>query len=187
MRVLVALILCIASCALNGCMGTAGTITIHPHSDVTRPKFCRHSVDKPIPIMWLSVSTYGADRWEPVWELAYTPESAPEPKPQNPTLSELVGPPKAADTPARPFSCITYGRSPPGYKEKAPAAPLIPDKGYSVWIRENPDGRGFFSELHFSIKSDSSGRPIKLEYHYPGGPDRRVHVVTKPNTTEVAK
>ena len=180
MRVLVALIICIASCALNGCTPGRGSVRIHPLSEVTSPAFCLHTgAKKPIAIKWLQVSTYAEERWETLWELAYAPEGTPEPKSQNPTLSELVNPPKPADTPARPFSCITYGRPPPGYKEKTPAAALIPDTWYSVEVDYRAE-RVYPAHLYFIIKSDSSGRSSKLEYKYLHGSSTRVHVITKP-------
>ena len=162
MRGRIALIICIASYALNGCVPGRGFVTIHPLSEVTSPTFCLHTAvpHEPIPTKWLKVSTYAEERWKTLWELAYAPEGS--------------------DIPARPFSCITYGRPPPGYKEKAPAAALIADKWYSARLDDNADGAFPYAELHFIIRSDSSGRTTKLEYLYPGGYDKRVHVITKP-------
>ena len=64
--------------------------------------------------------------------------------------------------PAKPFSCITYGKVPPGYKEKAAALPLIPERLYSALILDI--GRGApNSWVYFIIRSDSTGNPIKIE------------------------
>ena len=187
MRGLVALIICIGLSTASGCTPGRGFVALHPHSEVTSPTFCLHTgaPHEPIPIRWLKVSTYHEERWETLWELVFAAEGAPEPKPRNPTLSELVQPPTEAVIPARPFSCITYGRVPPGYKETTPAAPLIPDTWYAARVDYRAE-HVYPADLRFFIISDSSGRPIKLEYRYLGS-DKRVHVITNLTTTEVRK
>ena len=152
MRGLVGFIICIVSCAVNGCVPGSGIATIHPHSEVMEPTFCIHYANEPAPIKRLKVS-FGR---ETVWELKYAPE--------------------VSGIPSRPLSCITYGKPPPGYKETAPAPPLTPDISYYAWLWDN----GHAAEVYFIIRSDASGRAIKLEYKYPYGYDRRVHVITKP-------
>lgn len=191
MRALVLLTICVASCALNACIPTPARrdITIHPLSEVTCPSFCLyHGVKKPIAIKWLRVSAPGDTRSDrkTVWELAYAPESVPEPKPGAPTLSDLVQPPEPDVIPVKPFSCITYGRAPPGYKEQTPAAPLIPDTWYSVGADHRAE-RTYPAVLSFIIRSDSSGRSSTLEYKHYGGSFTRVGVITNLNTTEVTK
>lgn len=178
MRGLVALIICIASCALHGCSVGRGRVTIHPLSEVTQPVFC---LPGPRPIKWLKISTSD----ETVWALVYAPEAAPDPPPQPPTLSDLVQPPAAAAISVRPFSCITYGRAPPGYTEKAPAAPLIPGKWYSALVDYRGAGHAYPAYLRFIIRADSSDKPIKLEYRSPLSHDKRIHRITNLNTTEV--
>lgn len=174
MRGFVAVIIGIGFCALNGCTGTmgvspnAGTITIHPLSEITTPTICRHSRysgDEPLPIMRLRVGD---------WELEYAPEYF-----DSPGWESKYAPP-SIDIPVRPFSCITYGRAPPGYKENAPAPPLSLNKWHKVVIQERPAGGGR-SHLRFIIRSDSSGRPIRLEYHYRSGMglQMRVDVISK--------
>ena len=77
------------------------------------------------------------------WVIEYAPDPEVEPSP-------------------RPFSCITYGKVPPGYKEKTSAAPLIPERLYVVLLEpQEVTARG---GMYFIIRLDSTGHPTHLEY-----------------------
>ena len=77
------------------------------------------------------------------WVMEYAPEPEAEPSP-------------------RPFSCITYGKVPPGYDEKIPAVPLIPERLYTVLLEpQEVTARG---GMYFIIRLDSTGHPTQLEY-----------------------
>ena len=80
--------------------------------------------------------------------------------------------------PANTYACITYGKAPPGYKEKSPALPLTPERFYRVLIQtEDADAD---AEMYFVIRLDSVGRPVKLEYLFVHGAAqaRDVQVIT---------
>ncbi len=123
LRCLVALIGLLVT---SGCVIMAGTPSIHPHSEIMAPTFCLHS-GKSEPraitlitvirgdkvnddrIEWLESGPAWQGLWEghdqAAWVLEYAPDgSAPL---------------------AKAYSCITYGKAPPGYKETIPAQPLI--------------------------------------------------------------
>ncbi|MDE0185700.1 MAG: hypothetical protein OXP71_09615 [Candidatus Poribacteria bacterium] len=63
---------------------------------------------------------------------------------------------------ASPVTAIEYGTVPPGYKEKHPALPLIPEKVYIAYAwglsYDYPTGG-----TRFVIRADESGKPVKLE------------------------
>jgi hypothetical protein len=67
-----------------------------------------------------------------------------------------------SDPPANIFSCITYGKPLPGYKETTPALPLIPERLYRVMIVTEDATAD--ATMYFIIRLDSVGRPVKLEY-----------------------
>ena len=157
----------------------------HPHSELTTPTFClyegpfrleseRHK--KPKPINYIQVQRLNKINDEPIdwskwleyadirphidqvaWEIEYAPDSK-------------------SDPPDRRFSCITYGQVPPGYIEKIPAQPLIPERLYSVLIK-------WGGVLAFVIRVDSMGHPTHLEYAIdtplPGSRTGGVHVITR--------
>ena len=80
---------------------------------------------------------------EVAWVMEYAPDPEAEPSP-------------------RPFSCITYGKVPPGYKEKTLAVPLIPERLYVVLLEpQEVIARG---GMYFIIRLDSTGHPTHLEY-----------------------
>ena len=77
------------------------------------------------------------------WVMEYAPDPESEPSP-------------------RPFSCITYGKVPPGYEETIPAVPLIPERLYTVLLEtQEVTTRG---GMYFIIRLDSAGHPTQLEY-----------------------
>ena len=160
MRGLLGFIICIVCCAANGCVVGMGGATLHPHSELMKPTFCIHHQGEPAPIKRLTIfleSNDGSDyQSRKRWELEYAPENS--------------------DMRARPFACITYGKPPPGYKETVPAQPLIVGTYYYARIYHGRSSGGYQSEVTFIVKSDSSGAPIKLEYHHPDGSG----TITKP-------
>jgi hypothetical protein len=77
------------------------------------------------------------------WEMEYVPDDQAHPL-------------------TRPFSCITYGKVPPGYDETIPAVPLIPERLYTVLLEtQEVTARG---GMYFIIRSDLAGHPTQLEY-----------------------
>ena len=164
----------------------------HPHSEITAPAFCfydgrPHHKDKtPLPIYRIRVlrdkKQRGHERLEwrnwilwrdgryayPVaWEMEYG-DLVAEARLSRYTdqvawVMEYAPDPEAQPSP-RPFSCITYGKVPPGYIENIPAVPLIPERLYTVLL-ENPrshcTGRHvFYHPLRFS------GAPYSIGIHY---------------------
>ena len=154
----------------------AGTPSLHPHSDITAPTFCLHggkSEPRAITgiavergekvdderIEWIGSEEPWIAMWEgrdqAAWVLEYTPDgSAPLMK---------------------TYSCITYGKAPPGYKEKSPALPLTPERLYRVTI-QTKDAQSD-AGMYFIIRLDSMGRPIKLEYAPAHGGAYNVQVI----------
>ena len=65
--------------------------------------------------------------------------------------------PDGSDPPAN-----TYGKAPPGYKEKRPALPLTPERLYRVAIKTEDTSEQ--AVMYFIIRLDSVGRPVRLEY-----------------------
>ena len=159
---------------ISGCQTLLHGI-IHPHSTLTAPTFCLYggkSEPRAITriavirgekvnderIEWLeSGNTWlwkGGD--QEAWVLEYAPDtSAPS---------------------ANTFSCITYGKAPPGYKEKAPALPLTPERLYHVII-ENGDA-SVPANIFFINRLDSMGRTVKLEYTSSNHQAHNVQVIT---------
>ena len=161
----------------------------HPHSDVTTPTFCLHEGEAhdenalPVPIYriivlrdkqkrgnqrleWRNWSLWRDGRRYPVaWEMEYEDPVA-EARLNRYTdqvawVMEYAPDPEAQPSP-RPFSCITYGKVPPGYDEKIPAVPLIPERLYAVLLEtQEVTARG---GMYFIIRLDLVGHPTQLEY-----------------------
>ncbi|MYE90639.1 hypothetical protein F4X33_16765 [Candidatus Poribacteria bacterium] len=128
-------IICVGCWVSSGCQPTMLQHSYtHPHSAVTAPTFClywgetEHS--QPIRIYEITVVRHEAfsdnkpfewHNWQPghgepygdlvLWQIQYLPDD--------------VAPPLA-----RPFSCIIYGKVPPGYEERIPPVPLV-RKGFT--------------------------------------------------------
>ena len=185
-RVIFCMLIYIVCLVSSGCViDSAGNHGLpHPHSELTAPTFClydgafrleseRHK--KPLPIYYVRVKRQTKINDEPIdwnkwmeygdirpsidqvaWEIEYAPDGK-------------------SDPPERRFSCITYGKVPPGYIEKIPAEPLIPERLYTVSIS------GY--AVYFVIRVDSMGRPTHLEYAIdtplPGSRTGGVHVITR--------
>ena len=157
------LVVLIGLLVTNGCVIMAGTPSIHPHSEIMAPTFCLHDgKSEPRAITGIAVEQgekvnderiewlESDDPWIAMWEgrdqAAWALEYAPD----------------GSDPPANSYSCITYGKAPPGYKETTPALPLTPERLYRVRIvTEDADAD---ATMYFIIRLDSVGRPVKLEY-----------------------
>ena len=174
-RVIFGGIICIVCLVSSGCVIIAGTPTIHPHSDIMVPTFCLHIGSEPREITRLRVRRgdkvnderiewlESGDTWlwdgadQEAWSLEYVPD--------------------ASDPPANTYSCITYGKAPPGYKEKAPALPLTPERLYYVAIeREDATADAM---IFFIIRLDPMGRPVKIEYTSSNHDAHNVKVITR--------
>ena len=162
----------------SGCVIMAGTPSIHPHSEIAVPTFCLHrGKSEPRPITRIAVvrgDQVNDERiewresgntwlWEGGDQAAWVLEYAPD----------------GSDPPANIYSCITYGKAPPGYKEKNLALPLTPERLYRVAI-ETEDATAD-AGLYFIIRLDSEDRPVKLEYLFlhTAARARNVQVITR--------
>ena len=161
---------------MSGCITIAGTPSIHSLSEVTEPTFCLHLGSEPRGITRLTVIRgdkvnneriewlESGDTWlwkgpdQKAWILEYALD--------------------ASDPRANTFSCITYGKAPPGYKEKIPALPLTPERLYYVEI-ENRDAVAA-AEMFFITRLDPMGRPVKIEYASSNHDAHNVQVITPP-------
>ncbi len=169
-RVIVVFLIGFGCLILSGCVRLGPEPSVHPHSVVTVPTFCLYDGDAPqsivsihvvrrskddderIDIMEWSSKTPWAAADQMAWEIEYAPDSEAQPS-------------------QRPFSCITYGKVPPGYIKTTPAVSLIPERLYTVFIGDN--SKRSAGVVLFIIRSSDTGSPIKLEYsidpiHYHG-------------------
>ena len=177
MRVIAFFIICVGCLVSSGCQPIMLQHSYtHPHSAVTAPTFClywgedEHS--QPIRIYEITVVRYEGfsddkrfewENWESwrkgrsadlvMWHIQYLPDDEAHPL-------------------ARPFSCITYGKVPPGYEENIPPVPLISERLYTVQIL--PKGVTPTSRVYFIIRADSTGCLIQLEASHDGPHDVRV-------------
>ena len=169
LRAIAVLFICIGCLVSSGCVKGLHGLT-HPHSDVTAPTFCLYKVwstgwedehAPPVSIYRIRVTRAenfsgdarfewrnwrswrkGRDADEVTWEMEYVPDHEAHPL-------------------ARPFSCITYGKVPPGYIETIPAQPLTPERVYTV--RLHAEGGKPMSWVYFINRADSTGHPTQLE------------------------
>ena len=175
LRCLIPLIGLLVTC---GCMIRAGTPSIHPHSEIVAPTFCLHGgKSEPLPITritvirgdkvsderieWLKSGPPSRGLWEGGDQWAWILEYAPD----------------GSYPPANTYACITYGKPPPGYKEKSPALPLTPERLYHVMIET--DDTSDRADMYFILRLDSVGSPVKLEYIFPTLQVRDVEVITR--------
>ena len=176
LRCLVALIGLLVTC---GCVIMAGTPSIHPYSEIMAPTFCLHGgKSEPRPITGIVVERgekvnderiEWRDSGNPWWRLW---------KGRDQAAWSLEYAPDDSYPPANTYSCITYGKPPPGYKEKSPALPLTPERLYRVAIQtEGADGD---ASMYFIVRLDSVGSPVKLEYLFThtAAQARDVQVIT---------
>ena len=178
--VIAVLFICIGCLVSSGCLRGLHGLT-HPHSDVTAPTFCLYKAWKdgweaehalPVPIYRIRVTRAekfsGDERFEwrnwhswrkgraadeVTWEMEYVPDAEAHPL-------------------ARPFSCITYGKVPPGYEERIPPVPLIPERLYTVQILSK--GVTPTSRVHFIIRADLTGHLTQLEASNDGPHDIQI-------------
>jgi len=175
LRCLVALIGLLVT---SGCITIAGDPSLHPYSEIMAPTFCLHdgkSEPRTItliavirgekgndePIEWVESGPPGRGLWEgdeqATWVLEYAADGS--------------------DPLVKGFSCITYGKAPPGYKEESPALPLTPERLYRVMIEREDASHP--AEMYFIIRLDPMGRPVKLEYTPAHGGAYSVQVITR--------
>ena len=186
MRAIAVLFICIGCLVSSGCLRGLYGLT-HPHSDVVAPTFCLYEGWKdgwedehalPAPIYLIRVTRaekFGGDErfdwrnwrsWRKgrsadlvIWHIQYLPDDESHPL-------------------ARPFSCITYGKVPPGYIEKIPPLPLIPERMYTVSIGST--GLSPVARVYFIIRADSTGCPIQLEANHVHRYGRdEIHIITR--------
>ena len=165
MRFIAGFIICLGCLVTSGCQILRHAI-IHPHSEVMTPTFCLYrGSSNPSPIQQITVYTRGPGN--PVWIVEYAPGPPQQPFRRSCCITVpkhiLIQPEYTfSQKTVRPFCCITYGKVPPGYREKIMALPLIPETPY-VAIIEDLD-TGVRGDVYFVIRSDSIGRPVRLEH-----------------------
>ena len=174
------------------CLVSSGCVTDslrdglpHPNSEITAPTFCLYDGafrleseqhKEPAPIYYVSVHRHNKINDEPIDWSKWREYGAIRPHVDQVAWEIEYAPDSKSDPPERRFSCITYGKAPPGYIEKIPAEPLIPERLYSVLLKTG----GVFV---FVIRADSQGEPTHLEYAIdtplPGSRTGGVHVITR--------
>ena len=162
----------------SGCVIGAGIPSIHPHSEIMAPTFCLHGgKSEPLPITRIAVERGEKVNDERIeWRESGTPwRGVWKGRDQAAWILEYA--PDDSDPPANTYACITYGKAPPGYKEKSPALPLTPERLYRVTIKT--EDTPAHAEMYFIIRLDSVGRPVKLEYIATNLHLRDVEVITK--------
>ena len=177
LRCLVALIGLIV---MSGCITMAGTPSIHPHSEIMTPTFCLHGgKSEPQAITGIAVERGEKVNDERIeWRESDLPWIAMW-KGRDQAAWVLEYAPDGSNPPVNTYSCITYGKAPPGYRETTPALPLTPERLYRVTIQtEDADAN---ASMYFIIRLDSVGRPVKLEYLFlhTAARARDVQVITR--------
>ena len=165
-QAIVVFLICISCLVSSGCPAIILQHGYtHPHSAVTAPTFClyegRDEHSQPIRIYGITVVRYEAfsddkrfewRNWESwredlvIWQIQYLPDDEAQPL-------------------AKPLSCITYAKAPPGYDEPIPPLPLIPERMYAVSIRPTKYPLPM-SRVYFIIRADSTGHPTQLEVNH---------------------
>ena len=173
MRVIAFFVICLGCLFSSGCLNLMHGL-IHPHSEITAPTFWiydGHPQDyesKPLAIYQIIVSRGTKinderiewSKWHifsPIrtgtdqiaWEMVYDPDGK-------------------SNLPSKPFACITHGKVPPGYIERIPALPLIPERLYAVMLRPHKDKAPNLGGA-FIIRANAQGRPTHLEYRTGDG------------------
>ena len=190
-RVIFCVLISVVCLVSSGCImaDRAGPHVLpHPHSELTAPTFCLYEGvfrleseehNKPAPINSIQVCRHTKINDEPIDWSKWLEYADIRPYTDQDSWEIEYAPDGKSDLPDRRFSCITYGKAPPGYIEKIPAQPLIPERLYTVSIRGYPVG----GVLSFVIRVDSMGRPTHLEYAIntplPGSRTGGVHVITR--------
>ena len=157
----------------TGCSRHIERALIHPNSAVDPPTFCfyrenvhtkmpkRHHRSTPIAIERIEVwcKLYD-DRFE--WGSEQDKKSYKLPAKEAWIAQYLPDPLLAPTEPFDLLPCIVYGKLPPGYREKAPAIPLTPEKLYLVNLRAK--NQEYMDSLRFIIRLGPNGEPVRLEY-----------------------
>lgn len=179
----------------SGCARLSGVATIYPHSEVDLPTFCFHRENfrsqqpkrsqdsNPIPIRRFIVYEYAKINDEKIQWKTFNELPPADAKTwvkwikQRPTRGPrkvvwyVLYLPDPILQPLSAFSCITYRTLPTGYRERAPALPLVPERLYYASLESmSGDKNGVF----FIIRADASGKPIKLEYRA----EDQIHVIS---------
>lgn len=157
----------------TGCSRHIERALIHPNSTVNLPTFCfyredvhtkmpkRHHHSTPIVIERIEVwCTLHDDQFE--WGSEADKRSYNLPAKEAWIAQYLPDPLLAPTEPFDLLPCIIYGKLPPGYREKAPAIPLTPEKLYRVNLRTK--NYGYMDSLRFIIRLGPNGEPVRLEY-----------------------
>ena len=184
-RVIFCVLIYIVCLVSSGCPAPMMHGSPHPHSELTAPTFClyegrvileseRHN--KPAPINSIQVYRHTKINDEPIDWSKWLEDADIRPRTDQDSWEIEYVPDGKSDPPDRRFSCITYGKAPPGYIEKIPAQPLIPERLYTVMLE-------WGDRLIFVIRADSQGEPTHLEYAIdnplPGARTGGVHVITR--------
>ena len=184
MRVIAFFIISIGCLVLSGCPAISLQHSYtHPHSAVTAPTFCLYRGEdehsQPIRIYEVIVTRSGkfSDDTRFEWH-NWRPGEKGSPSTDQVTWVIQYLPDDEAHPLAKPLSCITYGKAPPGYDEPIPPLPLIPERIYYVWIR--PKGLLPVEWVYFFIRADSTGHPTQLEVSHVGRYGRdEIHIITQ--------
>ena len=183
MRLIICFFISLSCFFYSGCVPSMHGLA-HPHSEIQVPTFCLYDGRetkqdaKPQPIYRLRVTreekfsddarfewrnwlSWRKKRYadQDTWDIEYAPDGKSNPA-------------------EKPFSCITYGKVPPGYVEHIPAQPLIPERLYTVLLRRSK-GRPPNSWVYFIIRADAQGHPIQLEHTIHPNDLDRIHIITK--------
>ena len=169
-RVTFGVLICIVYLFSSGCVRLGPEPSVHPHSEVTAPTFCLYDGDDPQAIVLIHVMRRSKDDDERIDIMEWSSKTPWAATDQMAWKIEYAPDPEAQPSP-RPFSCITYGKVPPGYIETAPAVPLIPERLYTVFIGDKSERSARL--VLFIIRASDTGSPVKLEYsidpiHYHG-------------------
>ena len=172
-RVIVVFLIGVGCVFSGGCTPRSMHGLAHPHSDIEAPTFCLYEGwgqdAKPYPIYLIKVfrgKKINDERfdWETeirysdqiAWEIEYAPDGKSKP-------------------PDKLFTCITYGKIPPGYIENIPAQPLILERVYFLLMPRKEGGP--MSWVYFIIRADAQGRPTHLEYSNSPNNLDRIHAI----------
>lgn len=156
-----------------GCSRHIERALIHPNSAVDLPTFClyrenvhtkmpkRHHRSTPIVIERIEIwCILHDDRFE--WGSEMDKRSYKWPAKEAWIAQYLPDPLLAPTEPFDLLPCIVYGKLPPGYREKAPATPLTPEKLYRVNLRQK--SHKYMNSLRFIVRLGPNGKPVRLEY-----------------------
>ena len=164
MRVIVVFLIGVGCLILSGCVPIRADSSLHPHSAVITPTFCLYEGNDPKPIVSIIVERRSKDDDQRIEIMEWRRKLPWAASDQNAWILEYA--PDPSDPYQKPFTCITYGKAPPGYKQAAPAMSLIPERLYTVSFanRTRGNSKRWARTLFFIIRADPTGRPVKVEY-----------------------